>query len=133
MFLTHPSDDFLQQFSLCQKLLLQFQRSFLKNLNRPSSHTEILKSYYNDGIVKPPLYYYRDADKNEIDLLIENGDLLHPIEIKTTSDPAKSMVKAYRCLTKNSDSVGFFHFLCIASPERRTVQTCLPEYCIRTT
>lgn len=37
---------------------------------------EILKSYYNDGIVKPPLYYYRDADKNEIDLLIEEGDRL---------------------------------------------------------
>jgi len=24
---------------------------------------EILKSYYNDGIVEPPLYYYRDKDK----------------------------------------------------------------------
>ncbi|MDL2259224.1 ATP-binding protein [Eubacteriales bacterium OttesenSCG-928-K08] len=59
---------------------------------------EILKSYYNDGIVKPPLYYYRDKDKNEIDLLIESGDTLHPIEIKTTSDPTKSMVSAFRCL-----------------------------------
>lgn len=59
---------------------------------------EVLKSYYNDGIVKPPLYYYRDTDKNEIDLLVEDGDLLHPVEIKTTSDPTKSMVKAFRCL-----------------------------------
>ena len=24
---------------------------------------EILKSYYNDGIIKPYLYYYRDTDK----------------------------------------------------------------------
>ncbi len=56
---------------------------------------EILKSYYNDGIVKPPLYYYRDKDKNEIDLLIGNGDTLHPIEIKTTSDPNKSMISAF--------------------------------------
>ena len=62
---------------------------------------EILKSYYNDGIVKPPLYYYRDADKNEIDLLIEEGDTLHPVEIKTSSDPTKSMVKAFRHLGKN--------------------------------
>jgi len=61
---------------------------------------EILKSYYNDGIVKPPLYYYRDTDKNEIDLLIEDGDVLHPIEIKTTSDPTKSMIKTFRCLDK---------------------------------
>ena len=59
---------------------------------------EILKSYYNDGIVKPPLYYYRDTDKNEIDMVIADGDYLHPIEIKTTSDPTKSMVKAFRHL-----------------------------------
>jgi len=59
---------------------------------------EILKSYYNDGIVKPPLFYYRDKDKNEIDLLIMDGDTLHPIEIKTSSDPKKSMVNAFRCI-----------------------------------
>jgi len=57
--------------------------------------SEILKSYYNDGIVKPPLYYYRDTDKNEIDLIIADGDYLHPVEIKTTSDPARVMVKAF--------------------------------------
>ena len=59
---------------------------------------EILKSYYNDGIVKPPLYYYRDKDKNEIDLLIAEGDVLHPVEIKTTGNPTKSMISAFRCL-----------------------------------
>ena len=59
---------------------------------------EILKSYYNDGIVKPPLYYYRDKDKNEIDLLINSGDFLYPIEIKTTSDPVKSMVRAFHLI-----------------------------------
>ena len=59
---------------------------------------EILKSYYNDGIVKPPLSYYRDKDKNEIDLLIEDGGILYPVEIKTTSDPVKSMVSSFRLL-----------------------------------
>jgi len=59
---------------------------------------EILKSYYNNGIAKPSLYYYRDADKNEIDLLIENGEAVHPVEIKTTGDPNRSMVKAFGCL-----------------------------------
>ena len=59
---------------------------------------EILKSYFNDGIVKPPLYYYRDTDKNEIDLLIADGDTLYPIEIRTTTDPLKSMTKAFRRL-----------------------------------
>ena len=59
---------------------------------------EVLKSYYNDGIVKPPLYYYRDKDKNEIDLVIEESDTLYPVKIKTTSDPTKSMVNAFRML-----------------------------------
>ena len=59
---------------------------------------EILKSYYNDGIVRPPLYYYRDTDKNEIDLIIEDGDYLYPVEIKTTSDPKHFMVKSFRIL-----------------------------------
>ena len=60
---------------------------------------QILKSYYNDGIVKPPLYYYRDTDKNEIDLIVEDGDYLYPVEIKTTSDPTHSMEKPSACLT----------------------------------
>jgi len=59
---------------------------------------EILKSYYNDGIVKPPLYYYRDKDKNEIDLVIEDGSTLYPIEIKSGSDPTTSMVSSFRLL-----------------------------------
>jgi predicted AAA+ superfamily ATPase len=59
---------------------------------------EILKSYYNDGIANPPLYYWRDRDKNEIDLVIADGDTLHPLEIKTSSDPTKAMAKAFRCL-----------------------------------
>ena len=59
---------------------------------------EILKSYYNDGIVKPPLYYYRDKEKNEIDLVIEDGSTLYPIEIKSGSDPTKSMVNSFRLL-----------------------------------
>jgi predicted AAA+ superfamily ATPase len=61
---------------------------------------EILKSYYNDGIVKPPLYYYRDQDRNEIDLLISEGEYLYPVEIKTTGDPTKSMINAFRLIEK---------------------------------
>jgi len=76
---------------------------------------EVLKSYYNDGIVRPPLYYYRDKDKNEIDLVIEEGDLLYPIEIKTTGDPTKSMTKAFSCL-KNipGKQIGAGAVVCLA-------------------
>ena len=61
---------------------------------------EILKSYYNDGISKPPLFFYRDKEKNEIDLIISGGDTLYPIEIKTTSDPKRSMINAFACLSR---------------------------------
>ena len=59
---------------------------------------EVLKGYYNDGVVRPPLFFYRDKDKNEIDLVIQEGDTLHPVEIKTTSDPKKPMAAAFRFL-----------------------------------
>lgn len=52
---------------------------------------EVLKSFYNAGIIDPPLYYYRDRDGREIDLLIEQNGLLHPVEIKTTSNPKQSI------------------------------------------
>lgn len=50
--------------------------------------TEIVKSYYNAG--KPvDLFYYRDIDKKEIDLLIVEGDKMYPIEIKKSKEPSK--------------------------------------------
>jgi len=61
---------------------------------------EILKSYYNDGIVRPPIYYYRDKEKREIDLVIKQGEILYPIEIKASSDPKKEMVKSFDVLDK---------------------------------
>jgi predicted AAA+ superfamily ATPase len=76
---------------------------------------EILKSYYNDGIVKPPLYYYRDKDKNEIDIVIETGGILYPVEIKTTSDPTKSMINSFRLLDGIPDKkVGSGAIICLA-------------------
>lgn len=48
--------------------------------------SEIVKSYYNAG--KPlDLYYYRDIDKKEIDLILTNGNKLFPIEIKKSKAP----------------------------------------------
>ncbi len=76
---------------------------------------EILKSYYNDGNVKPPLFYYRDKDKNEIDLLVEDGSVLYPIEIKTTSDPNKSMTNAFRFIENiPGKTVGQGALICLA-------------------
>ena len=49
--------------------------------------SEVVKSYYNAG--KPvDLYYYRDIDKKEIDLLVVEGDKVYPIEIKKGKEPS---------------------------------------------
>lgn len=49
--------------------------------------SEIIKSYYNAG-KQPDLYYYRDIDQKEIDLLMVEGDKMYPIEIKKGKAPA---------------------------------------------
>ncbi len=48
--------------------------------------SEIIKSFANNG-EEPPIYFYRDKDKIEIDLLIEQNNTLYPVEIKKTASP----------------------------------------------
>ena len=62
--------------------------------------SEIMKSYYNRGVIDPPLYFYRDKDMNEIDLLIEDSGILYPLEIKKHADPGKKDIRAFRQLDK---------------------------------
>jgi predicted AAA+ superfamily ATPase len=77
--------------------------------------SEVLKSYYNDGIVYPPLYYYRDKAKNEIDIVIEEGNTLYPVQIKSTTDPVKSMTAEFEILKKIAGkTVGEAAIICMA-------------------
>lgn len=64
---------------------------------------EIIKSYYNKGILEPPIYFYRDKEMNEIDLLIESNGALHPIEIKKHADPTKKDIEHFDILDKLPD------------------------------
>jgi len=61
---------------------------------------EIIKSYWNKGILDIPIYFYRDKDRNEIDLLIEDGGTLYPIEIKKHADPIRADVAKFSILDK---------------------------------
>ena len=65
--------------------------------------SEIIKSYYNNGVLEPPLYFYRDKEMNEIDLLIEDNGALYPIEIKRHADPSKKDIAAFAVLDKLPD------------------------------
>ena len=64
---------------------------------------EIIKSYYNKGELRPPIYYYRDKDKKEIDLIIEQNGTLYPIEIKKSANPNKSMIENFDVLKNVND------------------------------
>ena len=61
---------------------------------------EIIKSYYNNGELRPPLYFYRDKEKKEIDLIIEENGILYPIEIKKSANPSKDMLSNFKTLEK---------------------------------
>ena len=59
--------------------------------------SEVVKSYTNAGI-EPPLYFYRDKEQNEIDLLIHENGTLYPLEIKKNADPSKNDIRAFELL-----------------------------------
>ncbi|MGN0905897.1 MAG: DUF4143 domain-containing protein [Bullifex sp.] len=58
----------------------------------------ITKSYLNAGYQMPPVYYYRDKDKREIDLIVEDGDTLYPVKVKMHEFPKMSDIRHFRIL-----------------------------------
>lgn len=63
--------------------------------------SEIMKTYLNSG-VQPYMYYYRDKDAKEIDIVLEHDGVLNPIEIKKTANPGTELVKVFELLDKSS-------------------------------
>ena len=59
--------------------------------------SEIYKSYLNAG-KEPPIFYYRDKDQKEIDLLLYQNGVLSPIEIKKSASPGKAAIKNFKVL-----------------------------------
>lgn len=62
---------------------------------------EIMKTYLNSG-KESYMYYYRDKDAKEIDIVIEHDGVLNPIEIKKTSNPGSELVKVFDLLDRSS-------------------------------
>ena len=60
--------------------------------------SEILKSYYNAG-KQPDLYFFRNTDGQEVDLLFYRDGKLYPIEIKKTSSPNVKDAKHFGTLS----------------------------------
>ena len=75
--------------------------------------SEIVKSYQNAGL-EPYLYFYRDRDAKEIDLLMEANGTLWPLEIKKTAMPDRRMTKNFGVIEKSPLRKGTGAILCLA-------------------
>jgi predicted AAA+ superfamily ATPase len=60
---------------------------------------EILKSWWNCGL-EPGLFYYRDKDGREIDLLIARDNRLYPVEIKKSANVSAHVAKTFASLDR---------------------------------
>lgn len=93
--------------------------------------SEIAKTYINVG-KNPRLYYYRDIDNNEIDLLLEHKQQLHPIEIKLNSNPSNKTARNFKILSKAKINVGKSCIICnsneISVPSENSIM--IPYYLI---
>ncbi len=75
--------------------------------------SEVIKSYYNAGHDTKQIYFYRDKDKKEIDLIIEKNGVLYPIEIKKSAQPSLDMAKNFSVFSRiTGKSVGLGCILC---------------------
>ena len=75
--------------------------------------SEIMKSYQNAGL-EPYLYFYRDRDAKEIDVVLEGDGKLYPLEIKKTAAPDKRLTRVFGVIDKSPLQLGTGAILCMA-------------------
>ncbi len=73
--------------------------------------SELIKNRYNGGLI-PDLYYYRDTDKKEVDIIIPEGDSIFPIEIKKSKNPTRP-TKNFETLAKLKKEVKTGLIICL--------------------
>ena len=74
--------------------------------------SEIVKSYWHNGL-QGSFFFYRDTDQQEVDLLIESGDTLYPVEIKKTASPSQNARNQFAVLDKLGKTIGQGAVLCL--------------------
>lgn len=76
--------------------------------------SEIIKSYTNNGTnPRTRLYYYRDTNQKEIDLLIINDNKVYPVEIKKSANPGKEAIKNFSVIQNFGMEIGNGTVLCM--------------------
>lgn len=74
--------------------------------------SEIRKTYLNEA-EECLMWYYRDKDNNEIDLVLESDGELHPLEIKRSVSPGKELTMAFHILDKGTVPRGTGAIICM--------------------
>ncbi|MCL2639000.1 MAG: ATP-binding protein [Oscillospiraceae bacterium] len=73
---------------------------------------ELLKSYsYSPSKVN--MTYFRDSNAKEIDVLIEENNTIHPLEIKKSASPDRREVKKFAVLGKTASEIGAGGIVCM--------------------
>lgn len=76
--------------------------------------SEIIKNFANNGKnAKRYLYYYRDNNQQEIDLIINYDNVIYSIEIKKNSNPNVNAIKNFNVLKNKNINVGNGLVLCM--------------------
>lgn len=75
--------------------------------------SEIAKSYQNAGR-SPYLYFYRDRDAKEIDVVLEENGKLYPLEIKKTAAPDRRITNTFAVVNRSPLERGTGAVLCLA-------------------
>lgn len=75
--------------------------------------SEIIKGYQNAGL-EPFLYFYRDRDAKEIDVILEGDGRLCPLKIKKTASPDKRIIRTFGVIDKSPLKLGTGAVLCMA-------------------
>ncbi len=81
---------------------------------------------YSYGKEKVNLNFYRDSNQKEIDLVIEQAGVLHPIEIKKSANPEAKAIKAFTVLAGSGKPVGNGGIVCMSpTPFPLDAQNCM--------
>jgi hypothetical protein len=83
--------------------------------------SEIRKTYQNEAD-ECLLWYYRDKDSNEIDMVLESDGMVFPMEIKRSVNPGSELASAFKILDKGAVPRGKGAILCMR-PELSAVDS----------
>jgi hypothetical protein len=74
--------------------------------------SELLKTYHNNAR-ECLMWYYRDKESNEIDMVLESDGALQPLEIKRSVNPGSELIGKFNLLDKASVPRGKGAILCM--------------------